>query len=80
MGSVLKNKGKEIELKVIRDNNTATEQDNMKHNYELVSDPPDGGYGWVIVIVAAVQTCLCLRLDRSQYKCNTLGARDRLVK
>ena len=78
MGSVLKNKGNEIELNVIGDNNTAMEQENMKQDYELIPDPLDGGYGWVIVIAAAVQTCLCLRLDRSKY--NNLGTRDKLVK
>ena len=46
----------------------------MKQDYELVPDPPDGGYGWVIVIAAAVQTCICLRLDIN------FSVREKLVK
>ena len=29
--------------------------------YELVSDPPDGGYGWIILLAVTVQTFISHR-------------------
>ena len=44
--------------------NTNTPQDvklESSTEYELIPDPPDGGYGWVILVATVLQNFICQR-------------------
>ena len=64
MGSTSKNTDKPIDLTNIEGKNDLHETNNESRStteYDLVPDPPDGGYGWVIVGASLILTCICMR-------------------
>ena len=50
----------------IKDKNNSQD---VKHDsnteYDLIPDPPDGGYGWVSLFAAVLQTFICQRYQTS---------------
>ena len=71
MGSIWNIFDKPIDLIDTQGKNDLHEENSESRStteYEMVPDPPDGGYGWVVVGASLIMTLICTRLVHKIYK------------